>query len=1207
MGKAKTTLTNSSRCQSSTGSSLELVHLFEKHMPASDPLLSLFDALPLQIAVLDRQGRYCYVNPAGVSDAEIRRWLIGRTDYAYCRRRKLPNRIARERKAAVLTAIQERRIVQLEECFPDRTRGDRILCRTYCPIATESEDAFCVIAFAEDVTEQRQVNHAHTALLAALEASLDGIALTNAEGEYIYVNPAYAAMYGYDSPEALLGTRWTGAYSEQQRLEFYESHLREFQKTGCWRGIMVAYRVEGAPFYQEVSLQRLETGDIFCICRDITSQQKAHEAMRQARDALERRVEERTKALTEANALLKKEIARRHQVEKTLRASEQRLAALFEFAPDAIYLHDLEGVFIDGNRAAERLCGYSRSELIGKSFLELPLLPPEQIGQAAALLKRSAAGEATEPDEFTLIRKDGKRLPIEIRTHPVDIDGERIIQGIVRDLSKRKALQSEIERQKHLFQQIADTAPIFIFVKDAGGRFLFVNKAMAESFNKPRDKIIGQHNAVVHRNPQEVELYLKTDAEVLQTKRVITVEETQTMPDGSVRYFQTTKSPLFVDDETVHVLGISMDITQVKEAERALQRQRYLAVVMQSADCILLIDVASRRVLEANPAFLNLLGYTAEEAKTLTAYDFVAHSREDIDEKIRIALREERFFLGQRWYRRKSGDLIPVEVNTSVIKHGGRDVFCVIARDISERLQAQQHLARSEKLLAEAERLAQMGSFEWDLLTETLTWSDELYRIFGLIPEHTELSIATFLQAVHEQDRAYVTQILTDLQEKGGAQELEERIRRPDGSVRVLASHFEVILDSAGRPIRMLGVCRDITAQRQAEAELRAVEAQMERAQKLDSLGVLAGGVAHDFNNLLTGVLGNVQLAQLCLPPNSEVTEYLVDIERAAMRAAELCRQLLAYAGSGRLVVRPVAVNEVVREVLPLIKYTIPASVRLQLDLAEALPPIESDAVQVQQMLMNLLTNAAEATSGAGEIRLKTELVSLDEGDLQRMYFADQAQPGLFVAVEVEDTGVGMDEETLARVFEPFFTTKFAGRGLGLAATLGILRSHHGAIEIASQPGAGTKVRVYFPALPAETALPSKDASAPRRAISQGTVLVVDDEKVVRDMSRRILSRMGFTVLVADGGRKAIELFRKHAQAIRLILLDLTMPGLSGEDTLRELLAEGCQVPVLLMSGYTEQEAFAHMEGLAHRGFVQKPFSLEALQDSVLRVLEQKQ
>jgi len=427
--------------------------------------------------------------------------------------------------------------------------------------------------------------------------------------------------------------------------------------------------------------------------------------------------------------------------------------------------------------------------------------------------------------------------------------------------------------------------------------------------------------------------------------------------------------------------------------------------------------------------------------------------------------------------------------------------------------------------------------------------------------------------------------------------EFEEELEFPTGK-RVWKTRL--VPWQAGAQSYLVGFARDVTDRVAAERHRGVLENKLLDAQKLESLGILAGGIAHDFNNLLTGILGNVSLMRLELPASSALREHVDQIESVTIRAADLCRQLLAYSGKGRFVVQALDTSELVRQTAQLLKLSIGKNATLRLDLADNLPLVEADAMQLRQVVMNLVLNAAEALGErAGNISIITGVLHAEGDYLRSTFLAPELSEGSYVFLEVSDNGCGMGPETQAKIFDPFFSTKFTGRGLGLSAVLGIVRGHKGAIKVYSELGRGTTLKLLFPAATARAPAVRVEPVLERR----GTVLVVDDEEVVRGVAARILGSYGFDVILASDGREGVERFRERHQEISVVLMDLTMPALDGVDAFREIRALNDAVPVLLMSGYNEQDAVTRFAGKGLAGFVQKPFTVEMLRERLLSVL----
>jgi signal transduction histidine kinase/CheY-like chemotaxis protein len=422
---------------------------------------------------------------------------------------------------------------------------------------------------------------------------------------------------------------------------------------------------------------------------------------------------------------------------------------------------------------------------------------------------------------------------------------------------------------------------------------------------------------------------------------------------------------------------------------------------------------------------------------------------------------------------------------------------------------------------------------------------------------------------------------------------LQVRRIRKDGRLIWISVSASPIRDRRGEVVSISSTSRDIT-------EIKALEEQLRQTAKLESLGILAGGIAHDFNNLLVGILGNASLVKSTLPPTSSAQPMLDDVINAGERAAVLTRQLLAYSGKGKFIIQPVDISEIVREMTKLVQTSVPKTVTLQLQLAPDLPPVVADVAQLQQLIMNLVINAGEAIGDhPGLVSISTGEQQIVDGETGGTTVgADPVTPGRYIYFEVNDNGAGMDEATIAKIFDPFFTTKFTGRGLGLSAALGIVRGHEGFMQVASSPGRGSSFRVLFPAAQEKLApQPAREAKAD--ITGSGVILLVDDEELVRRTAAATLEHLGYTILEATNGEEAIEVFQRNSSRIALVILDLSMPVMDGEEALKRLKSIKPDVAIFLSSGFSETEAARRFQSTGPATFLQKPYTAQHLAELV--------
>ncbi len=454
-----------------------------------------------------------------------------------------------------------------------------------------------------------------------------------------------------------------------------------------------------------------------------------------------------------------------------------------------------------------------------------------------------------------------------------------------------------------------------------------------------------------------------------------------------------------------------------------------------------------------------------------------------------------------------------------------------------------------------------------------------------------------WLPLVHPDDRPAVTSLLFNMT-PGETKQAEFRLVTKQGETRWV---WETSRCEAGQDegeLVLFGSSTDITERKRAEDERQKLEQQLLHAQKLESLGVLAGGIAHDFNNILMAIIGNADLALMRINKESPAVENLHRIEQAAARAADLAKQMLAYSGKGKFVVESLDLNILLEEMLHMLEVSISKKAVLRLNLHQQLPPVEADATQVRQIIMNLVINASEAIADkSGVIAITTGCMECDRNYLKDVWLDENLTDGFYVYLEIADSGCGMDKGTMAKLFDPFFTTKFTGRGLGMSAVLGIVRGHKGAIKIYSEKEKGTSFKILLPASGRPASLFNSDNHTDQWQGS-GTVLLVDDEETVRGIGAEMLKELGFTVVTADDGREALERF-KSMPDVDFVILDLTMPHMDGEQCFRELRQLQADVKVIMSSGYNQQEVTQKFAGKGLAGFVQKPYRLSTLKEVI--------
>ncbi|HWN17626.1 MAG TPA: PAS domain S-box protein, partial [Gemmatimonadales bacterium] len=656
-------------------------------------------------------------------------------------------------------------------------------------------------------------------------------------------------------------------------------------------------------------------------------------------------------------------------------------------------------------------------------------------------------------------------------------------------------------------------------------------------------------------------------------------------------------SGYFEDGRFVHTRCFTRDVTSYQAAEQAAAR---LAAIVASSSDAIIGKTLEGVVTSWNRAAEAIFGYSQTEMVGQPIFRLIPEELHDTERDLleRIG-RGERVEFSEAERIRKDGRRIQISVSVSPIRDAyGRVIGAAsIKRDVTERKQAAEALAQSQERLRLALKAARMGTWQWSVASNTLAWDDQLHELYGIELGQRVTQYEHFIGRVHPDDRGFVAGSVQRALEGSGDLDYEFRILLPDGRVRWLADQGRVVRDSKGNPLYMTGVCLDTTERKLTEERLR-------QAQRMDSVGQLAGGIAHEANNMMSVVLGcaDYVLQRNDLP--EPVREDVDQIWKAATRTAGITQQLLAF--SRRQVLQPqvLDLNATVRDLEAILSRTLGETRGLRLHLAPDLGTIRADPGQLEQVLINLTLNARDAMPAQGRVTIETMNVVLDRAYAARKS-VESLQPGRYAALVVSDTGHGMDRATLARVFEPFFTTKGVGQGtgLGLSTVYGIVKQSGGFIWVYSEPSLGTAFKLYFPLAPTvpDPANPREPSPTAR---TNETVIVAEDEDMVRSIMARTLRDCGYNVLEAADGRAALNIMEAESGRVSLIVADVVMPDLGGREMAARLAERWPGVPVLFTSGYTGMDVVRR--GLLEEGceFLQKPLAPEALARKVREMVD---
>jgi PAS domain S-box-containing protein len=661
-------------------------------------------------------------------------------------------------------------------------------------------------------------------------------------------------------------------------------------------------------------------------------------------------------------------------------------------------------------------------------------------------------------------------------------------------------------------------------------------------------------------------------------------------------YESMTKAQLV---EELERLRAANDHRETLSALRSSEAQ-WRIIAVSAPDYIMLVDL-DLKIVQINHAGL---GLREQDLIGASVYDYTPPEFHDTTTAAYASVRETR---QQATYEVRSqppgASPRDFEVRIGpVVEDDEVAGYSVTIIDITERKRTERALRESERSFRNVVESSPMGIFMYTLEPDgRLVFTDSNPAADKLLGVDTSQFIGL---TIEEAFPPLAETELPDRYRAAAANGTSWSWEQVDYADEKIEGAYEVNAFQSA-PGAMVVMFLDVTERRRNEEERRRLEQQVLQAQKLESLGVLAGGIAHDFNNLLMGILGNADLALMDLAPEAPARQSIEAIETAARRAADLARQMLAYSGRGKFVIKRLALQTLIEEMVHLLEVSIGKGAVIQYDFAGDVPPIEADATQIRQIVMNLVVNASEAIGrGRGVVTVRTGAMVCDADYIRETTYDADLAPGRYAYFEVSDTGCGMDAETLDRIFDPFFTTKFTGRGLGLAAVLGIVRGHDGAIKVYSEPGRGSTFKVLFPAAEGTPDLiETADADATETDFAGATIMLVDDEETVRDVGRQMLERLGCEVLVCESGRDALDHFARAPDRFDCVLLDLTMPPPDGEETFRELRRLRRDVRVVLSSGYNEQDLIARFASKGLAGFIQKPYVLRRLREVLSRTL----
>ena len=898
-------------------------------------------------------------------------------------------------------------------------------------------------------------------------------------------------------------------------------------------------------------------------------------------------LEQRVKKLDE-------EAVKRKQAEKALWESEERFGLFMDHVPGVVFIKDLKGRYVYVNKAYELNRGCNREDCIGKT--DDDLWPPE----AAVRFKRSDQQVMSEGISLEIVEPvsyaDGDIHTQLTRKFPVLKKGKPILlAGIGLDITDRKLAEEALRESEEGYRTLMDNLPVAVYRNTPGpeGQFLMANPAFCKMFGfKNEEEVKNFTPASLYQNPKERKEY----SDNLIQKGVIKYDERILLKrDGTPLYTSITSRVVYgKDGEVSHFDSIMLDITEQKLSEEALRESedKYRNLVEESFDGIFI--QRGQSIIFANKRLNEMLGYNEGELIGQNHWvvyhpDYQKLTRERAQARLSGKEVVRRYEVK---LQRKDGSWFYGEINARPItfpsdEESGIQVWI---KDIMEQKLAEESLRESE----EKYRLLIENATDAIFIAqdEVLKFANpKTEEITGYSPE--ELAKIPFVDLIHPEDRDMVLEKhLKRLKNEELASLYSFRILNRSGE-ELSVELNTVLISWEGRPAT-LNFLRDITAQKK-------LEAQLQQAQKMESIGTLAGGVAHDFNNLLMAIQGRTSIMLMKKDSSHPDFEHLRGIEGHIESAADLTRQLLGFARGGKYQVRPTDLNELIKKQNRMFGRT-KKEIIINGKYEENLWSAEIDRGQIEQVLLNLYVNAWQAMPGGGNLYLGTENVTLDESYVKPF----SIEPGRYVKISVTDTGVGMDKAIQERIFDPFFTTKEIGRGtgLGLASVYGIIKNHGGFINVYSEKGHGTTFNIYLPASEKEAIVEKTPAGETLRGTE--TILFVDDEDMIIEVAEKLFEQLGYKVLAARSGKEAIEIYEENKERIDIVILDMIMPDMNGGDTYDRMKDINPRVKVLLSSGYSINGQATEIMDRGCNGFIQKPFKIKELSQTLREILDEK-
>ena len=924
------------------------------------------------------------------------------------------------------------------------------------------------------------------------------------------------------------------------------------------------------------------------------------------------------------------DMTERLRAEDALRESEERFSKAFNSNPGPLTITQTNsGRFIDVNDSWVKMLGYTRGELIGKSTVELEIwIYPDERKRLVRKFRRQGF---LKEELIDLKTKTGSHVKVLWSAETITLADRKVILSLMYDITKRVQAETELQASEAFLDSIIDQSPFPVLIFNPEGKIVRWNAAAREQAQARDENVLLEKYNLLHDEQLHEQGFMPLIDGVFsrgETVRFINSYDTgNPLPEGgnppSWVELDSTFFPIKdASGYVTHAVAYLLDITGTVSIRKELADTRAMleSAFEQTPVPMILVSMPDNIIRIANPALYEFLGLDKELNHIGESLFSFRMSWQDIDTdghpvpfgELPLAQALKGRVTRSREYGviRSDGSTAWELVSAAPVYNSDGNLIAAFAAfpDITDRKLTEEKLRRSEASLRslnvqlnEAQRVAKIGSFIFYPGEYMPEWSDELFRISGFDPANGIPDYPEFLLRIHQDDRGKIDSFIEGIRQGRESMSEECRIIHPDGEELVLSQYYETIRSDDTQPPYVLGTVFDITERVKTEAEKELLQKQLVQAQKMESIGRLAGGVAHDFNNMLGVIIGHADLLihQPDLP--EAFNDSLKEIRMAAERSADLTRQLLAFARRQTVSPKLLNLNDTVEGMLKMLRRLIGENIDLVWYPGKDAGSVMMDPSQLDQILANLSVNARDAIGDKGRITIETGTVVFDESYCS---LHPGSVPGEYILLAVSDNGSGMEPGILSHLFEPFFTTKETGKGtgLGLATVYGIVKQNNGFINVYSEKGLGSTFRIYLPRYSNKTG--SRENDDPDKPVrGNETILLVEDEKMILEITATMLEQLGYTVLAASAPDDAIRISGGYPGKIHLLLTDIVMPGMNGRELAENLLSAHPETRCLFMSGYTD-EVIAH-HGVLEEGvyFIQKPFTLKDFAAKVREVL----